>query len=203
MITFTQIRVFSPLVFRNLAVSPLVVSNPRADDYSTLDEALTTGRVRITEVGEAGSVPELKLLNDTDHPILLLDGEELTGAKQNRICNLTILAPRAPKPSFRCHAWRLGVGPGGRRPSRHQATSTLPAAAHARLATFRISLSTLRAPCETGFGLERHLQQTRPAGHAIGHGSHVRCLCPAQRRAGRLCRRAAASPSGGRRRILA
>jgi ARG and Rhodanese-Phosphatase-superfamily-associated Protein domain len=93
MITFTQIHVFSPLVFRNLAVSPLVVSNPRADDYSTLDEALTTGRVRITEVGEAGSVPELKLLNDTDHPILLLDGEELTGARQNRICHLTILAP--------------------------------------------------------------------------------------------------------------
>jgi ARG/rhodanese/phosphatase superfamily protein len=93
MISPSQIHVFSPLVFRNLAVSPLVVSNPRAADHSTLDEALTTGRVRITEVGEAGSVSELKLLNDTDHPILLLDGEELTDAKQNRICNLTILAP--------------------------------------------------------------------------------------------------------------
>jgi len=88
MISPSQIHVFSPLVFRNLAVSPLVVSNPRAADHSTLDEALTTGRVRIREV-----VSELKLLNDTDHPILLLDGEELTGAKQNRICNLTILAP--------------------------------------------------------------------------------------------------------------
>ncbi|MGH6826824.1 ARPP-1 family domain-containing protein [Methyloceanibacter sp.] len=93
MITSTHIHIFPPLVFRSLAVSPLVVSKPRAADYATLDEALTTGRVRITEVGEAGSVPELKLLNDTDQPILLLDGEELTGAKQNRICNLTILAP--------------------------------------------------------------------------------------------------------------
>ena len=70
MISPSQIHVFSPLVFRNLAVSPLVVSNPRAADHSTLDEALTTGRVRLTEVGEAGSV--------SDHPILLLDGEELT-----------------------------------------------------------------------------------------------------------------------------
>lgn len=93
MITFTNIHVLRPLAFRNLAVSPLVVSNPRAADYSTLDEALMTGRVRLTEVGEAGSVPELKLLNDTDRPILLLDGEELTGAKQNRICNLTVLVP--------------------------------------------------------------------------------------------------------------
>jgi ARG and Rhodanese-Phosphatase-superfamily-associated Protein domain len=181
MITFTQIPVFSPLVFRNLAVSPLVVSNPRADDYSTLDEALTTGRVRITEVGEAGSVPELKLLNDTDHPILLLDGEELAGAKQNRICNLTILAPPRAETII-----PVSCVEAGRWSWRSQAFSTSGnvhfAGSRARKArdVSEFSLSTLRVPCETGFDLERHLQQTRPAGHAIGHGSHVRCHCPAQ-----------------------
>ena len=38
-----------------------------------------------------GSVPELVVVNDSDHFVLLLDGEELAGAKQNRVLNTTIL----------------------------------------------------------------------------------------------------------------
>ena len=38
-------------------------------------------------------MPELKFTNDCDQPVLLMDGEELVGAKQNRILNLTVLAP--------------------------------------------------------------------------------------------------------------
>jgi ARG and Rhodanese-Phosphatase-superfamily-associated Protein domain len=49
--------------------------------------------VRIVEVSEGGHVPELKIVNEGEVPVLLLDGEELLGAKQNRIINLTILAP--------------------------------------------------------------------------------------------------------------
>src|SRR3989304_2882108 len=48
-------------------------------------------RVRITEVSEAGSVPTLQVTNTADQPLLLLDGEELVGAKQNRILNMTVL----------------------------------------------------------------------------------------------------------------
>jgi hypothetical protein len=47
---------------------------------------------RVTEVSAIGGVPELKLINDADRPVLLLDGEELVGAKQNRILNVTVLA---------------------------------------------------------------------------------------------------------------
>jgi hypothetical protein len=93
MISLNHIHVSSPLSFRNLAVSPLLTSQAPAADYFTLDEALSTGKARITELSNNGSVPELQLLNETDRPILLVDGEELIGAKQNRICNLTILAP--------------------------------------------------------------------------------------------------------------
>jgi hypothetical protein len=42
-------------------------------------------------VSEAGSVPFLKVANGADRPLLLLDGEELIGAKQNRILNTTVL----------------------------------------------------------------------------------------------------------------
>ena len=47
--------------------------------------------VEITEVSEGGSVPELQVVNETGRHVLLFDGEELKGAKQNRILNSTIL----------------------------------------------------------------------------------------------------------------
>lgn len=79
--------------FKNLTMFPLVEENPHEADYLLLEEALEAGAARVTEVSEGGSVPELKFINDSDRPILLLDGEELIGAKQNRIINLTILVP--------------------------------------------------------------------------------------------------------------
>lgn len=81
--------------FRNLTVVPLIDRVSRAAAYHTLDEALKLGGFQITEVSEGGSVPGLKVVNTLDRPVLLLDGEEVLGAKQNRVFNLTILAPAA------------------------------------------------------------------------------------------------------------
>src|SRR5207249_3998616 len=47
--------------------------------------------VTIGEVSAAGEVPALSVVNDADRPVLLLDGEELVGARQNRILNTTVL----------------------------------------------------------------------------------------------------------------
>jgi hypothetical protein len=83
-------------VHRNLVVWPLLRPADAPDDapsYLPLPDALARGAVRITEVSEGGSVPQLTVVNDADAPVLLLDGEELVGAKQNRVVNLTILAP--------------------------------------------------------------------------------------------------------------
>ena len=52
------------------------------------------------EVSEFGSVPELSFTNNGALPVLLVDGEELIGAKQNRILNLTVLAPAHRKLSI-------------------------------------------------------------------------------------------------------
>jgi hypothetical protein len=41
----------------------------------------------------SGSVPELKFENRSNQPILIVDGEALIGAKQNRIVNISILVP--------------------------------------------------------------------------------------------------------------
>ena len=59
--------------------------------YITLKEALDSEAIVITELNQHGTVPELKVHNLGDVPVLLLDGEELVGAKQNRVLNTTIL----------------------------------------------------------------------------------------------------------------
>lgn len=82
-----------PATFRNLTLIPLL--RPRTTPqpaYLLSDDAIFQGLARVTEVGGGGSVPELRLENRADQPVLLLDGEELVGAKQNRVLNLTILA---------------------------------------------------------------------------------------------------------------
>ena len=85
---------FGPLTtFRNLGLLALSTAGEREADYLTLDEAFARHSARIVEVSEGGHVPELKFVNEGELPVLLLDGEELLGAKQNRVLNLTILAP--------------------------------------------------------------------------------------------------------------
>jgi len=62
-------------------------------DYVPLGEAVKGGRAQITEISESGSVPLLAIRNSSDLAVFILDGEELKGAKQNRIVNLSILVP--------------------------------------------------------------------------------------------------------------
>jgi len=78
-------------VYENLAIVPLVCPGNGGPEYMTLKDALENGVLSITELGEGGSVPELKVVNRGDQAVLLLDGEELAGAKQNRVLNTTIL----------------------------------------------------------------------------------------------------------------
>ena len=77
--------------FKNLAMVPVISDYDDALDYITLGEALSAGSIEIREVSEGGSVPELRVVNRAGKMVLILDGEELVGAKQNRIVNTTIL----------------------------------------------------------------------------------------------------------------
>jgi len=89
-----ELKAGSTTTFENLSVIPLIDEKAgTGPDYATLDEAIRGGWVRVTEVDEGGSVPQLKFANSGDRSVLMMDGEELVGAKQNRILNLTILAP--------------------------------------------------------------------------------------------------------------
>jgi hypothetical protein len=91
--TISHIKIGTPATFRNLTLFPLTDGKGMAADYLTLDEALAKKSAHVTEVSEGGSVPELKFINEAGQPVFLLDGEELVGAKQNRVLNLSILVP--------------------------------------------------------------------------------------------------------------
>ncbi|MFC2085663.1 ARPP-1 family domain-containing protein [Bacteroidota bacterium] len=75
----------------NLAILPLISPDQNSIDYVTLAEAVQTTAFKIREVSESGSVPDLLVENDTPLNVLLLDGEEVAGAKQNRVFNASIL----------------------------------------------------------------------------------------------------------------
>lgn len=64
---------------------------PEQVSYYVLDEALQKGLLRVEEVGLSGHVPELKAVNEADLPVFLLVGDQLIGAKQNRVVNTSIL----------------------------------------------------------------------------------------------------------------
>ena len=75
----------------NLTLVPLRGAGHGRLDYILSEEAIEGGMLTVTEVSESGSVPELLAENKSEKMILLLDGEELVGAKQNRILNTTVL----------------------------------------------------------------------------------------------------------------
>ncbi len=79
-----------PMIERGIVVLPLFPRRDPVAAYIMLDEALPLG-LRVSETSDAGSVPELAVENPLDRNVLLYDGEELVGAKQNRILNVTVL----------------------------------------------------------------------------------------------------------------
>jgi hypothetical protein len=81
-----------PKHFGALTVLPLVADTPPALEYIGLDEALARG-ASVRELSEAGSVETLVFDNKLDEAVLLYEGEELVGAKQNRIVQRTALIP--------------------------------------------------------------------------------------------------------------
>jgi hypothetical protein len=77
----------------NLTVIPLIAGSDAPIEYLTLDEALKSKELEIREVSEGGSVQNLRVTNRSDTKVLILDGEELVGAKQNRISNASFIIP--------------------------------------------------------------------------------------------------------------
>lgn len=86
------IRTGDPIAVDDLTFVPLF--GPTASrSFLPLAAALDRGHVTIREIGAAGDVNCLHVDNAGDEPVLLFDGEQLVGAKQDRVVNTSILVP--------------------------------------------------------------------------------------------------------------
>jgi hypothetical protein len=90
--TFCQaLYVHEGVGYKNLMIFPVTIRTVRDNTaYTSLDEAIESGLVKITEVG-SGSVPTLKLEINSTQPFFFMAGEVVTGAKQDRILTHDLL----------------------------------------------------------------------------------------------------------------
>ena len=85
-------RLGQPIHHHNLTLFPFIQTNGASSNYVLLKTALESEDAEIEEVSEEGEVHELFLRNHGSSPVLIPEGEILTGAKQNRVINISILA---------------------------------------------------------------------------------------------------------------
>src|SRR6266705_775103 len=94
--TSTPFSLGEPTSFAGLALIPLFATEEPRLEYIGLDEAVANG-FAVTEVSAAGAVGTLFVSNPLDVNVLLYDGEELVGAKQNRILDRPVLVQAQSK----------------------------------------------------------------------------------------------------------
>jgi hypothetical protein len=82
--------------FGGLTLVPLYPAGEPRAEYVGLDEASATG-LTVTELNEAGAVETLLAVNPLGTAALLYEGEELAGAKQNRVLERSILVAAGSK----------------------------------------------------------------------------------------------------------
>ena len=83
-------KLADPQTHQALTLHPLVDANPRQLPFQLLRDALEAGTLTVGEVG-SGTVPGLRVENRGESAVLVLDGEQLIGARQNRMTNRTVL----------------------------------------------------------------------------------------------------------------
>ena len=92
-----QISLAPRQAYKALSLWPLVrregAASPSGPAYEPIGAALARGDVSVDEVDGGGSVPHVRVSNRSDKAVLFLFGEEIIGAKQNRVANATFLVP--------------------------------------------------------------------------------------------------------------
>ena len=89
--TLSDVELGTPQIRGTMCVVPILTRHAPLRTYLTTSEAMAREGLQITEISSDGSVPSLRATNELAKGILLVDGEELIGAKQNRVVNLSVL----------------------------------------------------------------------------------------------------------------
>jgi len=83
----SRVRLESPVSFRGLTVFSLI-GRSSSKYYATLDEAMEAKHI---DVSDSGRVEDVNVKNSGSRPVLIVDGEEIVGAKQNRVFNSSLM----------------------------------------------------------------------------------------------------------------
>ncbi|MBY0457883.1 MAG: hypothetical protein K2V38_11135, partial [Gemmataceae bacterium] len=97
MVAIPSVRVGQVVNHDKLSVFPLFLEAPSAPAYRLSEEALADGSAVVEEVSDGGSVPNLAVNNTGDALVLFVEGQELRGAKQNRVLNTSVLVAAKTK----------------------------------------------------------------------------------------------------------
>lgn len=89
--TLSELQLGEPTSCDNLSLVPLFCDVQEDFTYITLEQGLETSTVEIKELDEGARVSDILFRNLSDNPVLLFEGEELLGAMQNRILNVSVL----------------------------------------------------------------------------------------------------------------
>ncbi len=92
-----QLTVGEPVSWGSLGVFPLFRQGESELDYLVYDQAVDQEKIMVTEVDGGGSVPDLRVINQAEQSVLIIYGEQLIGAKQNRIINASVLVAASSK----------------------------------------------------------------------------------------------------------
>jgi hypothetical protein len=141
-----EIRAAAPSTYRGLTVFPLIAESRAPLPYDLLLDAIAAGSLTIREIG-SGTVPSLLAHNVGTTDVLILDGEQLIGARQNRITNRSILLAAGAKTEIpvscmeqgRWHFTSEEFAPAPR--ARHAPTNVRR---HAKFAEMKVAVATGR-----------------------------------------------------------
>jgi hypothetical protein len=81
---FADLKVAEPVFLRNLKIYPIKGDNGSGFTLTTIEEAINADNAEFREL-DTPDVNEILFVNRGNSPVLMLDGDEITGALQNRI----------------------------------------------------------------------------------------------------------------------
>ncbi|MBA2376903.1 MAG: hypothetical protein H0V75_12380 [Rubrobacter sp.] len=90
-----EVRIGRAVSSGPLHIFPLVGGADPEEGLSLLDDALEEGSLVVEELESGGSIPELRVENKGEIPVLILEGDEFVGFKQNRRVNSSVLIAAA------------------------------------------------------------------------------------------------------------